>query len=59
MELVNRVSAFENCQFSDIIVERMKRGSEKSKPMKKQVSKTQWLCFGYGVMMIMPKEESE
>ena len=38
MEIVNHVSAFENYQnFSNVIAERPKPGSEKSEPIKKRI----------------------
>ena len=30
----------------------------KKRAIKNRVLKTQWLCFGYGVMIIMPNEET-
>ena len=36
MEIVNRVSAFQTHNFSDVMAERTKRASENSSPMKNQ-----------------------
>ena len=46
--------------FSDVIAKRPKPIGENIEPMKSEyVNKTQWLCFGYGIMMIMTNEEND
>ena len=58
MDIVNRISAFQNCQFfSDIIAERLKPAGEK-RAIIKRANKAQWWCFGYGVIMILTNEEN-
>ena len=60
MEIVNRASAFQNYQnFSDVIAKRTKPASENSKPIENEWRKlSDCFGYGYGVIMIMPNEES-
>ena len=59
MKLVNRVSAFQDFEFALTSLSKNWIQKVKIASQRKLVFKTQWLRFVYGIMMIMPNEESE